>query len=71
MKSDVEILKEHFGSRKALAKALGITERHVRNIERNQHIGTGLRKLMRIMVQTLTPNGNQILLSEQRERLRG
>jgi hypothetical protein len=53
MNTEIEILKEHFGSYQAVAEQLGITERHLLNARKNTKIGEPLRRLLKTLVQTL------------------
>lgn len=62
MKTEIELLKNHFGSYQVVAENLGVTERHLRNIMRNEHVGEPIKKLIQTMLKSLqasklsTPN---------------
>jgi hypothetical protein len=43
MKSQLNLLKKHYGSDSAVAKALGITPRHFLNVRKGKYIGRFLK----------------------------
>jgi len=47
MDKEIKILIEHYGSKDRVAKILGITVRHLENVQRGNHIGKPLAKLIR------------------------
>ena len=49
LQENLTILKDHFGTDQDVAKALGISERHVRNIRRDNHVSIPLQRLIAIM----------------------
>ena len=49
MKENLEVLKRQFGSDAEVAKRLGITARHVRNIRQGYHVSLSLQKLIAMM----------------------
>lgn len=53
MKTDYQILLEFYGDRFAIARALGITERHVRNIEKDFRVGKAMKRLVEEMAKTI------------------
>ena len=48
MEKDIKILIKKHGSRKAVAKLLGITERHLANCIKGYHVSVPLRKLIKL-----------------------
>ena len=47
MEKEIKILIGQYGSKKRVAKILGITVRHLENVQRGQHIGKPLEKLIK------------------------
>lgn len=47
MEKEINILINHYGSKKAVAELLGITVRHLENCQKGNHIGKPLAKLIR------------------------
>jgi len=56
MKTEFEILLKHYGTKEALANALGVSVRHVYNIEKGNHVGPGTRTAMSLLVRNLRTN---------------
>jgi hypothetical protein len=53
VKTDYQILLDFYGDRERVARALGITERHARNIEKGKHIGNAMRRLIEELAKTV------------------
>ena len=53
MKIEIEILKHHLGSYQAVAEALGITERHLRNVMINKHTGEPIKRLIKSLLESV------------------
>ena len=50
MKTDIQILVDHYGGKKEVAAMLDITVRHVENCLKGKHIGKPLAKLIKSYV---------------------
>ena len=49
MKAELNLLKKHYGSDTAVAKALGITPRHFLNVRKGMYVGRFLKlQIMRM-----------------------
>lgn len=51
MHKEIEILRRRFESDQALAKELGVSDRHLRNIKLNKHVGCSIRKLINLLLK--------------------
>ena len=53
MKHEIDILKKHLGTDKAVGRVLGISLRHVQNIKSGYKVSKHLRNLIRVLVYLL------------------